>query len=195
VDYIASSAANAAFTWASLLQSVPAYLHLRTTWQAVILPLLLAAWLWRSDRRALPEFTGTFFVIGTAISIGCSVFRDTGAEQSLHTLPGYALLLTLTPIRYLPSWRQSYALGYLSMLLADLYGAGAHFYAHGDIPADFYCGVGGAGLGDALCICPTWLPLMLGLRGVLERKQIGHLSMTQCLQAITGKLRSAASRL
>jgi hypothetical protein len=137
--------------------ALPDYLRMRSAQEALIAPALISLILWHTGpRKRLPEFSGVLFLAGLALSIVFSCFRDADGESSIHALPGYAFLMILMPARFHPSWRQSFALSFATMLAADVWGAATHFWSVGAVPVTFYYGIGGAGLQDGLFVTP-WI--------------------------------------
>jgi hypothetical protein len=175
-----------ALTFIGFWHSLPAYLQLASMREAVLAPAIISVVLWNCGRhKALPEFTGVLFLAGIALTLVFSVFRDTGAEQSIHALPGYALLLVLMPPRLQPAWQQAFALSFANMLIADVWGAGAHCVTHdGYIPVTFYYGIGGAGLSDGLFVTAWILPLVLFLSSALRRKGLHRHSVPHLLTTL-----------
>ena len=177
-------------TFIGLWHSLPGYLQLTSMREAVLAPAGISIALWNWNRhRPLPEFSAALFLAGIALSLVFSVFRDTGAEQSIHALPGYALLMVLMPQRFQPTWQQSFGLSFSSMLIADVWGAAAHCVTQdGHIPVTFYYGIGGAGFCDGLFITAWILPLVLYLCGAVRHKGLHDRSIHHILATLLRRI-------
>jgi hypothetical protein len=161
--------------------------------EAVLLPALIALGLWQSSReRALPPFSALLFIAGCALSVVFSLSREVGDQQSVHCLPGYALLVLLVPKQYQPSWRQAFGLSFASMLIADLWGAITYFYSTGPIPPSFYYGIGGAGFEDALSLTPWLLAISMAQIEWLRRKGLADQTVPALLRSLGASLLKSA---
>jgi len=156
-----------------LVHNLLAYFEQPQTCCSVLLPIALSvAFIAMTAPSVLPRYHGLTFVLGTLVSVVFSIHRVLGGEETLQILPGYALVIVLLPRQFQPTWAQAYGLSFLSLILADVWGVATPHLTHGSLPADFYFGIGGAGLTDQLSVGPWLAALPLMLQDWLIRRGI-----------------------
>jgi hypothetical protein len=97
------------------------------------------------------------FVIGTAMSIFLPMWRESPDGLALHLYPACTLILVAMPRPFRPTWKVGYALSFASLLLSDVICTARYYLSDTACSSpEFFCGVGGAGLQDAL----FWVPLL-----------------------------------
>lgn len=165
----------------TFLQEFAEYLLRPSTLIAVVLPMCVGICWWTLTARfRLSRFEFDAFVLGTAISILCAVWRETDGVLSLHMLPGYALVLAVAPAAYRPDPSRAYLLTWASMFIADAVSAAKYFLLNtGEIHRTFYWGLGGAGVGDALFIVPIGTAAFVYAFTRLNREGWGHVSLLE----------------
>lgn len=126
----------------------------------------LAQGTWRALNRTL-----IIALVGSTLeSVLLSSWQQDSDQLSLHIFNACALLLVMMPKGMRPTWQLGYCLVFACQLATDLicttlYGAQA-----GCLSSAFFCGVGGAGLFDALLITPLWAAAVLAALAWLERQ-------------------------
>jgi hypothetical protein len=165
------------------------YARTPTAQAGLLLPLLLAcAGLLVARRHRPPPMTGVLFLVGLLLTVQFSLFLEHAGTASLYCVPGYLLVTILTPHKSRPHWGQGYALCYLTELTADLWCSAQHFLAQGPLRLDFFFGIGGAGIKDALFIYPLMTAVFLAADQWLRATDHGHLTLSEVLAALRARI-------
>jgi len=152
------------------------YLLEPSTWVAVLIPAAIAFELWRATAwQPGRQIALQQFLLGTTLSVVFSFWRETDGMIALYMLPGYSVVLFFASAASRPSPPRAYVLCFLSLLTADLWCAAKRaIELHGKLTADFYRGVGGAGLFDSLLIVPAATAICLAIYNRLTRSAPVH---------------------
>jgi len=133
------------------------YLHSPGTWLTVVIPGLASlAILGFYIRQGKVSFRlQALWLASLVVSLGCARWEITSEVQQLYIYSAFSVACALLLFKrlYLAP-PLAYALTYLSLWWVDVVQALRHALVSGNAIDQFYLGVGGAGLMDALVLVP-----------------------------------------
>ena len=171
------------------------YARTSTAQTGLFLPLFLAcAGLLAARRHRPPPMTGVLFLVGLLITVQFSLFLEHQGTAALYCMPGCLLVTILVPAQLRPHWGHGYALCFLGEVTADLWCSAQHFLAQGPLRLDFFFGIGGSGIKDALFLYPLMTAIFLAADRWLRETNRGHLTMSQAMAALCARIEASGRK-